>query len=250
MAQSNEGVSLSRRKYVLDILEDTGLLGARPVETPMDPNVKLCVDQRELLHNPNQYRRLVGKLNYLTITRPDISFAISLVSQFMPAPHHPHWEAFLRIVKYLKLHPGWGLLYRTCGHLRVEAFTDSDWAGGPSDRRSTTGYRAMTHTTCEVVWLRSFLEEIGFSVQLPISLYCDNLAAIHIASNPVFHKRTKHIEVDCHLVREKLTGGVIATPYVSTGAQLADMFTKSLFKPRLEFLCDKLGAWDFLIFIV
>jgi hypothetical protein len=272
VARSKEGISLSQRKYVLDILEDTGLLGAKPVETPMDPNVKLCVDQGELLHNPDQYRRLVGKLNYLTITRPDISFAVSLVSQFMSAPRHPHWEAVLRIVKYLKLHPGRGLLYRASGHLRVEAFTDSDWAGGPSDRRSTTGYcvflggnlvnwkskkqtvvarssaeaeyRAMAHTTCEVVWLRSFLEEIGFSVQLPMQLYCDNQAAIHIASNPVFHERTKHIEVDCHLVREKLTGGVIATPYVSTGAQLADMFTKSLFKPRLELLCNKLGLFD------
>jgi len=193
----------------------------------------------------------------------------------MSAPRYPHWEAVLRIVKYLKRHPGRGLLYRASGHLRVEAFTDSDWAGGPSDRRSTTGYcvflggnlvnwkskkqtvvarssaeaeyRAMAHTTCEVVWLRSFLEEIGFSVQLPMPLYCDNQAAIHIASNPVFHERTKHIEVDCHLVREKLTGGVISTPYVSTGAQLADMFTKSLFKPRLE-LC--VTSWDFLIFIL
>jgi hypothetical protein len=272
VARSKEGISLSQRKYALDILEDTGLLGTKPVETPMDPNVKLYVDQGELLSNPDQYRRLVGKLNYLTITRPDISFAVSLVSQFMSAPRHPHWEAVLRIVKYLKLHPGRGLLYRSSGHLRIEAFTDSDWAGGPSDRKSTTGYcvflggnlvnwkskkqtvvarssaeaeyRAMAHTTCEVVWLRSLLEEIGFTVQLPMPLYCDNQAAIHIASNPVFHERTKHIEVDCHLVREKLTGGVIATPYVSTGAQLADIFTKSLFKPRLELLCNKLGLYD------
>lgn len=101
---------------MLDILEDTGLLRARPVETPMDPNVKLCVDQGELLHNPDQYRRLVGRLNYLTITRPDISFAVNLVSQCMSASRHPYWEAVLRIVKYLKLHPGRGLLYRASGH--------------------------------------------------------------------------------------------------------------------------------------
>jgi hypothetical protein len=140
VARSKEGISLSQRKYALDILEDTGLLGTRPVETPMDPNVKLYVVQGELLPNPDQYRRLVGKLNYLTITRTDISFVVSLVSQFISAPRHPHWEAVLRIVKYLKLHPRRGLFYRSSGHLRIEAFTDSDWARGPSDRKSTTGY--------------------------------------------------------------------------------------------------------------
>ena len=102
----------------------------------------------------------------------------------------------------------------------------------------------MAYMTCEIVWVCSLLEEIGFNVQLPMNLFCDNRAAIHIASNPVFHERTKHIEVDCHLVREKLTVGVIATPFVSTGAQLADMFTKPLFKPRLELLCNKLGLID------
>ena len=82
----------------------------------------------------------------------------------------------------------------------------------------------MAHTTCEVVWIRSLLEEIGFPVQVPVNLYCDNQAAIHIASNLVFHERTKHIEVDCHLVREKLTGSVIATPFVSIGAQLVSRY--------------------------
>ena len=82
---------------MLDILDETGLLGAKPVETPMDPNVKLCVDQGELLPNPDQYRRLVGKLNYLTITRPDISFAVSLVSQFMSTPRHPECSIQMRL---------------------------------------------------------------------------------------------------------------------------------------------------------
>ena len=82
-------------KYVLDILKETGLLGSKPIETPMDPNVKLYEDQEELLSDPKRYHRLVGKLNYLTITRPDISFVVSVLSQHMKDPLLPHWEAII-----------------------------------------------------------------------------------------------------------------------------------------------------------
>ena len=229
---------------MLDILEETSLLGSKPVETPMDPNVKLYEDQGELLSNPERYRCLIGKLNYLTITRPDISFAVSVLSQFMKDPHLPHWEAVIRIVRYLKAYPGRGLLYKANGHLRVEAYTDADWAGSTSDRKSTTGYctflggnlitwrskkqtvvarssaeaeyRAMAHTSCELMWIKHLLEELRFVMKLPMTMHCDNQAAIYIASNPVFHQRTKHMEVDCHITREKVEDGVIATPYVST----------------------------------
>ena len=138
VARSKEGISLSQRKYVLDILEETGLLGSKPVETPMDPNVKLYDDQGELLSNPERYRHLVGKLNYLTIARSDISFTVSVLSQFMKDPRLPHWEVVIRIVRYLKAHPDCGLFYKANGHLRVEAYIDADWAGSPSDRKSTT----------------------------------------------------------------------------------------------------------------
>ena len=126
VARSKEGINLSQRKYVLDILEETGLLVSKPVETPMDPNVKLYEDQGELLSNPERYCRLVGKLNYLTITHSDISFAISVLSQFMKDPRLPHWETVIRIVRYLKAHPGCSLLYKANGHLRVEAYTNAD----------------------------------------------------------------------------------------------------------------------------
>ena len=125
---------------MLNILEETGLLGSKPVETPMDPNVKLYEDQGELLSNLERYCCLVGKLNYLTITRPDISFAVSFLSQFMKDPRLPHWEVVIRIVRYLKAHPSRGLLYKAKGHLRVEAYTNANWAGSTSDRKSTTGY--------------------------------------------------------------------------------------------------------------
>ena len=118
---------------MLDILEKIGLLGYKPVENPMDPNVKLYEDHGELLSNLERYRRLVGKLNYLTITHPNISFAISVLSQCMKDPRLPHWEAIIRIMRYLKAHPGCYLLYKANGHLWVEAYTDADWVGSPSD---------------------------------------------------------------------------------------------------------------------
>lgn len=127
VARSKEGINLSQRKYTLDILEETGLLGAKPIETPLDPNVKLYVDREEAFSHLDQYRRFVGKYRcYLTNTRLDILFVISVVSQFMSAPRVPHWEACLHIVKYLKAHPGRDLFYRSNGHLRIETFTDVD----------------------------------------------------------------------------------------------------------------------------
>ena len=194
VARSKEGINLSQKKYVLDILEETGLLRSKPMETPMDPNVKLYEDQGEMLSNLERYRHLVCKLNYLTITRPDISFVV------------------IRIMRYLKAHLGRGLLYKVNGHLRVEAYTDVDWARSPSNRKSTTWYctflitwrtkkqtvvarssveaeyRAMTHTSCELMWIKHLLEELRFVVKLPMTMHCDNQAAIYIASNPMFHE--------------------------------------------------------------
>ena len=102
-------------------------------------------------------------------------------------------------------------------------------------------YRAMAQTTCELIWLRNLLGEIGFSQSKPMNLWCDNEAAIHIANNPVFHERTKHIEVDCHFTREKLEDGSISTPHIRTRDQLADVFTKALPGSRIAYICSKLG---------
>uniref|UniRef100_A0A2N9ERL8 Integrase catalytic domain-containing protein n=1 Tax=Fagus sylvatica TaxID=28930 RepID=A0A2N9ERL8_FAGSY len=245
VARSKAGISLSQRKYTLDILQDTGYLGSKPVATPMEPNLKLMPDEGDFVDDPDTYRRLVGKLIYLTITRPDISYAVSIV-----------------VVSFID-------------HLVISALKvilDADWAGSPSDRKSTTGYctfiggnlvtwrskkqsvvarssaeaeyRAMTHTTCELTWLRTVLQEFGLLTQGPTPLYCDNQAAIHIASNPVFHERTKHIEVDCHFVRSKVESKDIITPFVPSGSQLADIFTKALPKNAIDSICSKLGVID------
>ncbi|RVW16754.1 Retrovirus-related Pol polyprotein from transposon TNT 1-94 [Vitis vinifera] len=272
IAQSSSGVVLSQRKYALDILEETGMLDCKPVDTPMDPNVKLVPGQGEPLGDPGRYRRLVGKLNYLTITRPDISFPVSVVSQFLQSPCDSHWDAVIRILRYIKSTPGQGVLYQNRGHTQVIGYTDADWAGSPTDRRSTSGYcvfiggnliswkskkqdvvarssaeaeyRAMALATCELIWLRHLLQELRFGKDEQMKLICDNQAALHIASNPVFHERTKHIEVDCHFIREKIASGCIATSFVNSNDQLADIFTKSLRGPRIKYICNKLGAYD------
>ncbi|RVW31012.1 Retrovirus-related Pol polyprotein from transposon TNT 1-94 [Vitis vinifera] len=190
IAQSSSGVVLSQRKYALDILEETGMLDCKPVDTPMDPNVKLVPGQGEPLGDPGRYRRLVGKLNYLTITRPDISFPVSVVSQFLQSPCDSHWDAVIRILRYIKSTPGQGVLYKNRGHTQVVGYTDADWAGSPTDRRSTSGYcvfiggnliswkskkqdvvarssaeaeyLAMALATCELIWLRHLLRELRF----------------------------------------------------------------------------------------
>ena len=195
-----------------------------------------------------------------------------MVSQFLESPHTTHLEAVYRILKYLKGAPGRGLLYKDHGHLRVQGFTDADWAGSPSDRRSTTGYcvfvgenlvswkskkqtvvalsnaeseyRAMSRTSCELLWIKHLLQELGILHEGPMDLICDNQAAMHIASNPVFHERTKHIEVDCHFVREMITQSVIQTKYLKSEDELADLFTKALTGPRVKYICNKLGAYD------
>ncbi|XP_019256318.1 PREDICTED: uncharacterized protein LOC109234708, partial [Nicotiana attenuata] len=229
---SSSGIVISQRKYALDILEETGMIGCRPVDTPMDPNSKLLPGQGEPLRDPARYRRLVGKLNYLTVTRPNISFPVSVVSQFMDSPCDSHWDAVVRILRYIKSAPGKGLLFEDRGHEQIVGYSDADWEESPSDRRSTSGYcvlvggnlvywksmkqnvvarssveaeyRAMAMATCELIWIKQLLKELKFGEISHMGLVCDNQAALHIASNPVFHEKTKHIEIDCHFFREKI----------------------------------------------
>ncbi|RVW38069.1 Retrovirus-related Pol polyprotein from transposon RE2 [Vitis vinifera] len=176
------------KEVCLDILEETNMLDCKPVDTPMDPNVKLIPRQGEPLGDPGRYRRLVGKLNYLTITHPDISFPVSVVSQFLQSPCDSHWDVVIRILRYIKSTPGQGVLYENKGHTQVIGYTDADWAGSPTDRRFTSEYcvfiggnliswkskkqdvvarssakaeyRAMALATCELIWLKHLLREL------------------------------------------------------------------------------------------
>jgi hypothetical protein len=211
-------------------------------------------------------------LNYLTITRPDIFFAVQQVSQFMQSSRHLHLVVVRRIIRYLLGSFSRGLFYPASSFIRLVAFSDADWASCPDTRRSVTcwcmflgdsliswkskkqdrvsksstesEYRAMSAASSEVVWLRGLLAEIGFPQTTPTLLHADNTSVIQIATNPVFHERTKHIEVDCHSIQEAMDTHIICLPHISTDLQIADVFTKLMTRQRHQFLVGKLMLLD------
>ncbi|XP_014517174.1 uncharacterized protein LOC106774644 [Vigna radiata var. radiata] len=267
-----EGTFVNQHKYIQDLVQLAGLTNATPVDTPMEVNVKYRQHEGELLDDPTQYRKLVGSLIYVTITRPDISYVVHTVSKFMQSPRHFHFSAVQRIIKYLLGTSSRGLFFPGNSSLQLQAYSDADWAGCPDTRRSTTGwcmflgnapiswkckkqhsvskssteaeYRAMSAACSEITWLRGLLTELGVSQAQPTPLHTDNTSAIQIAANPVYHERTKHIEVNYHSIREAYDRRVITLPHVSTVVQIGDIFTKSLPRQRHNFLLGKLMLVD------
>ncbi|KAL2232872.1 UNVERIFIED_CONTAM: Retrovirus-related Pol polyprotein from transposon RE1 [Sesamum indicum] len=256
LARSTEGLVVTQRKYTQDILKDVGLNNGRHVATPLPPGLKLTVDTGAALTDPSRYRRLVGRLLYLSFTRPDLCYAVQQLSQHLQHPCEKHWEAAIHVVRYLKGTISTGLYFPSTTDFSLKVFCDADWAACQETRRSLSGfcifvgetpiswktkkqttvarssaeaeYRSMATTTCEVTWLVYLLKNFGVNVKTPIPFYCDNKAALHITANPVFHERTKHLEIDCHVVRNKFKEGLIQPTYVVSRQQIADAFTKSL----------------------
>lgn len=285
VCRSSEGLFLSQRKYTLDLLNETGKIGAKPAKTPLADGYKVKrkgekkgkeLKEEDPLDKPYadplQYRRLVGKLIYLTLTRPDLCFAVNQVSQYMQNPTVYHWNMVERILRYLKGSPGQGIWMGKNENAEIVGYCDADYAGDTNDRKSTTGYctfiggnlvtwkskkqkvvscssaeseyRAMRKLTEELIWLKALLRDLGIETTRPITMHCDNQAAIHIASNSVFHERTKHIEVDCHKVREKIKEGVTLPCFTRSEDQLADIFTKAASLKVCKHIYSKLGLVD------
>ncbi|XP_019195838.1 PREDICTED: uncharacterized protein LOC109189680 [Ipomoea nil] len=140
IARSNKGIVMTQRKYALDLLQDAGFLESKPAKCPMVQSNKLSKTDGAALENNSTYRRLIGKLLYLTVTRPDISFAVQQLSQFLDSPTTTHMQAAHRVLRYIKGNPGQGLFFPANSDLKLSGFADSDWASCPDTRKSVTGF--------------------------------------------------------------------------------------------------------------
>jgi histone deacetylase 1/2 len=253
-----DGLLLYQQKYVTDLLRRTNMHNAKPVCTPMATTEKLSRYDGEPLSAADitKYRSVVGALQYLTLTRPDIAFSVNKVCQFLQAPTDVHWIAVKRILRYLRHTSALGLFIQRSSSLLLSGFADADWAGCPDDRRSTGGhvvflggnlvawssrkqptvsrssteaeYKSVANATAEIMWIQRLLHELGVFLSRAPTLWCDNLGATYLSVNPVFHARTKHIEVDYHFVRERVAQKALHIRFISTHDQLADVLTKPL----------------------
>jgi hypothetical protein len=229
---SSDGIVLTQEKYTRDILRRVGMQDCKAMRTPLPTDEKLSRSDGDPLTSDDatNYRSVVGALQYLTLTRPDISFSVNKVCQFLHALTMAHWSAVKRILRYLHGTCGLGILIRQSSSLLLSAFSDADWTGNVDDRRSTGGfaiflgpnlitwcarkqaivsrssteaeYKALANATTEVTWVQSVLAELGINLPRSPCLWCDNLGATYMTTNPRFHGRTKHIEIDFHFARE------------------------------------------------
>jgi len=227
----------------------------KPCSTPVDTQAKLSATDGNPVTDATDYRSLVGALQYLTFTRPDISYAMQQVCLHMHAPREPHLSAVKRILRYLRGTLDHGLL-RPSSPSKLVVYTDADWAGCPDTRKSTSGfavflgcnlvswsskrqttvscssagaeYRVVANGVAEACWLRQLLLELHCPLTRSTLVYCDNVSVVYLSTNPVQHQRTKHVEIDLHFVREHVAVGDVRVLHVPMTSQFADIFTKGL----------------------
>jgi hypothetical protein len=270
-------LTICQSSYTLDVLERFNMKDCEPVSTPMVLGRLLpAADAKDTPTTGEQatrapldeagmkrYQSAVGALMYASqATRPDITYAVSALSQFSSKPSEQHWQAVKRVLRYLRGTTHYGLTYRGLASpsepasLTLHGYCDSDWAEDPVDRRSVTGYAfllsgapiswasrkqpttahssteaeymAASDAAKEAVWWRSFLTSLGFAPHGATTILSDNQGSIKLSKNPENHRRTKHIDVRYHYIRECVGTGSILLDYVSTKEMAADVFTKPL----------------------
>ncbi|KAL9256688.1 Retrovirus-related Pol polyprotein from transposon RE1-like protein [Drosera capensis] len=229
--KSDQGYFVSHKGYARKLLERFNMGESKDKATPMEPYLKLKKDEGKPLKDLKKFRQLVGSLIYLTITRPEISYSVSVVSQFMQNPNDKHLDVAKMILRYVKRSINHGLWYKDGDRYVLSGSIDADWAGDPNDSHSMSGYcfntgsaiiswcrkkqdvvalsstetEYMTTTMAaqECIWLKRLIGDMLSRVDYAVEIKCDNMSAIKLASNPVFHARIKHIAVKHHFVRER-----------------------------------------------
>ncbi|KAH9681844.1 hypothetical protein KPL71_027113 [Citrus sinensis] len=254
--QKEEDIFISQESYAKEILKRFKMNDCKPISTPVECGVKLSkYDEGEDI-DPTFFKSLVGSLRYLTCTRPDILYAVGLVSRYMENPKTTHFKAAKRIIRYIKGTINFGLLYSFSNDYKLIGYSDSDWGGDVDDRKSTTGfvffmgdtaftwmskkqpivtlstceaeYVAATSSVCHAIWLRNLLKELSLAQEEPTEICVNNKSAIALSKNPVFHDRSKHIDTRYHFIRECIARKEVQIKYVKSQDQAADIFTKPL----------------------
>lgn len=264
-------ILIHQTPYIESVIQRFGMSQANPSGTPIStyPSVK-SVSETKYCSDNVPYREAVGCLNFIAVvSRPDIAFAVSVVSRYLANPNEEHWTSVKRILRYLAGTSEVGILYAGSSDNELEAYSDSDFAADEETRRSMSGYVtilsngavswaaqrqtgvslstteaeyiAASTATREIVWMRRLLSDIAHPCVRATRLFIDNQSTIRLIKNPEFHKRTKHVEVQYHYVREQLKNGTIDPQYVCSNEQLADIFTKPLPKEIFRKLSQGLG---------
>lgn len=262
----DKSMKLSQEKYIDDLLIKFNMDKSKPISTPMEVKQKIeksvnkCSDSEQY-----PYREIIGSLMYLsTGTRPDITNTVAVLSQFLDCPNEECWNAAKRVLRYLKHTKQYGLVYKKTGK-SLHGYSDADWGGCLIDRRSYSGYvfmlgggcvswksqkqKCVSTSSCqseyvslassmkEAIYLNSLLTEVGLRKFAPLSLHVDNQGAICLANDPMFHSRSKHIDIRYHFVRSVLKDNKsIELKYLPTDSMLADILTKALPREK-HYMC-------------
>ncbi|GKC61716.1 putative ribonuclease H-like domain-containing protein, partial [Tanacetum coccineum] len=261
--QNKDGIFISQDKYVADMLKKFDLVNVKAAITPMETKLPLTKDEEAFDVDVHLYRSMIGSLMYLTASRPDIMYAVCVCSRFQVTPKTSHLNAVKRIFKYLKGKPNLGLWYPRDSPLDLEAFSDSDYGGSNLDRKSTTGgcqflgqrliswqckkqtivatstteaeYVAAAHCCGQVLWVQNQLLDYGFNF-MNTKIHIDNESTICIVKNPVYHSKTKHIEIRHHFIRDCYEKKLISVEKIHTDLNVADLLTKPFDGPRFNYL--------------
>nr|GEZ59048.1 hypothetical protein [Tanacetum cinerariifolium] len=234
--QKEDGIFISHDKYVAEILKKFDFLSVKTASTPIKTKKPLVKDEEAANVDVHLYRSMIGSLMYLTASRPDIIYAVCACSKFQVTPKTLHLRAVKRIFRYLKGQLKLGLWYPRKSAFDLEAYSDSDYAGANLDRKSTTGeYVAFANCYGQVLWIHNQMLDYGFNF-MNTEIYIDNESIICIVKNPVFHSKTKHIEIRHHFIRDAYEKKLIQVLEIHIDDNVADLLTKAFDFSGFNFL--------------